>query len=98
MHVKLLQSCAILFDPMDCSPPGFSIHGILQARVPEWVAMSSSRNLPNPGIETVSPASPALQVDSLPLSQREAPKTQACKEQRNTKNYQSSRFCNWSLL
>ena len=74
MRVKLLQSCAILFDPMDCSPPGFSVHRILQARIPEWVAMSSSRNLPNPGIEPVSPAAPALQVDSLPLSHQGSPK------------------------
>ena len=43
MHVKSLQSCAILFDPMDCSLPGFSVHGIFQARVPEWVAFSFSR-------------------------------------------------------
>ena len=75
MRVKLLQSCAILFDPMDCSPPGFSVHRILQARRPEWVAMSSSRNLPNPGIEPVSPAAPALQVDSLPLSHWGKPKS-----------------------
>ena len=34
--------CLALWDPMDCSPPGSSVHGILQARIPEWVAMSSS--------------------------------------------------------
>ena len=37
------QSCLILCDPMDCSPPGFSVHGILQARVLEWVAISFSK-------------------------------------------------------
>ena len=37
-----LQSCPTLCDPMDCSPPGFSIHGILQARTLEWVAISFS--------------------------------------------------------
>ena len=47
---------------MDCSPPGSSVHGILQARVLEWVAISFPRDLPNPGIE---PRSPALQADSL---------------------------------
>ena len=52
-------------DPMDCSPPGSSVHGILQARILEWVAMPSSRSLPDPGIE---PRSLALQADSLPLS------------------------------
>ena len=37
-----LQSCLTLCDPMDCSPPGFSVHGILQARTLEWVAISFS--------------------------------------------------------
>ena len=37
---KSLQSCPTLCDPMDCSPPGFSVHGILQARTLEWVAIS----------------------------------------------------------
>ena len=43
MHAKSLQSCPTLFDPMVCSPPGSSVHGILQARILEWVAMPSSR-------------------------------------------------------
>ena len=37
------QSCLTLCDPMDCSPPGFSVHGISQARIVEWVAISYSR-------------------------------------------------------
>ena len=37
------QSCPTLCDPVDCSPPGFSVHGILQARILEWVAISFSR-------------------------------------------------------
>ena len=42
---------------MDCSPPGFSVHGILQARILEWVVMFSSRGgLPSPGFEPTSPA------------------------------------------
>ena len=41
--VKLLQSCLTLFDLTDCSPPGSSVHGILQARILEWVAMLFSR-------------------------------------------------------
>ena len=40
---KSLQSCLTLSDPMDCSQPGSSVHGILQARILEWVAMASSR-------------------------------------------------------
>ena len=55
------QSCPILCDPMDCSPPGFSVHGILQARMLECVAISFSSDLPDPGIKT---GSPALQADS----------------------------------
>ena len=50
-------------DPVDLSPPGSSIHGILQARILEWVATSFSRDLPDPGIE---PRSPALQADASP--------------------------------
>ena len=37
------QSCPTLCDPIDSSPPGFSAHGIFQARILEWVAISSSR-------------------------------------------------------
>ena len=43
--VKMLvtQSCLTLCNPMDCNPPGFSVHGILQARILEWVAIPFSR-------------------------------------------------------
>ena len=54
--------CPIPCDPMDCSPPGSSVHGIFQARILEWVAISFSGGLPNPEIESQSPA---LQADSL---------------------------------
>ena len=54
---------------MDCSPPGSSVHGILQARILEWVAiLSPPTDLPEPGIESVFPVAPALQADSLSLS------------------------------
>ena len=59
---EVIQSCLTLCDPMDCSLQGSSIHGIFQARVLEWVAISFSRGLPDPGIE---PRSPALQADTL---------------------------------
>ena len=39
------QSCLTLCNPMDCSLPGFSVHGILQARMLEWVAMPFSRGI-----------------------------------------------------
>ena len=47
---------------MDCSPPDSPVHGILQVRILEWVAIPSPGDLPDPGIE---PGSPALQADSL---------------------------------
>ena len=43
MGAQSLRSCLTLCDPMNCSPPGSSVHGILQARILEWVAMLSSR-------------------------------------------------------
>ena len=61
---KSLQSCPTLCDPIDGSPPGSPIPGILQARILEWVAMSPPGDLPDPGIELISPA---LQANSLPL-------------------------------
>ena len=42
-ETEVTQSCPTLCDPMDCSPPGSSVHGILQARMLEWVAISFSR-------------------------------------------------------
>ena len=45
MHAKSFQSYLILCDPMDCSPPGSSVHGMLHARVLEWVAISSFKGL-----------------------------------------------------
>ena len=45
---EVAQSCLTLCDPMDCSLPGFSIHGIFQARVLEWVAISFSRGYSRP--------------------------------------------------
>ena len=43
LYTEVAQSCPTFCDPMDCSPPGSSIHGILQAGVLEWVAISFSR-------------------------------------------------------
>ena len=60
------QPCLTLCDTLDCSPPGSSVHGIFQARIPEWLPFPSPRDLPNLGIELVSPVSPALQADCLP--------------------------------
>ena len=43
VRAKSLQSCLTLCDPVDCSLPGSSVHGILQARVLKWIAMPSSK-------------------------------------------------------
>ena len=64
MCAKSLQSCPALCDPMHCSPPGSFVHGVLQARMLEWVPCLPPGDLPNPGIK---PRSPALKADSLPL-------------------------------
>ena len=50
------QSCMTLCNPMDCRLPGSSVHGILQERILEWVAMQLLQgDLPNPGVERRSP-------------------------------------------
>ena len=59
---KSLQLYSTLCDPVDCSLPGSSVRGILQARILQWVAIPFSRGSFQPGIE---PRSPALQADSL---------------------------------
>ena len=60
---EVTQLCPTLCNPIDCSSlPGSSLHGILQARILEWVAISFSRDLANSGIEA---GSPALQADTL---------------------------------
>ena len=61
----MAQLCQTICDPMDC------IHGILQARILEWIAFPFSRDLPNAGIK---PRSPALRADSLPTEPQGKPK------------------------
>ena len=53
---QLLQTSLTFCDPVDCSPPGSSLTGILQARILEWVACPPPGGLPHPGIEPTSPA------------------------------------------
>ena len=66
MKMKVTWSFPTLCDTMD-----YTVHGILQARILEWVAIPFSRGLSNPGIE---PRSPSLQVDSLPAEPPGKPK------------------------
>ena len=67
MHV---QSCPTLCDPVACSPPDSSVHGLSQAKVLEWVAISYSRGSSRHSIEHESPV---LRVDSLLLSHQGSP-------------------------
>ena len=50
-YAKSLQSCLTLCDPVDCSAPRSSVHGILQARILEWVAISSSTSHEYPQVK-----------------------------------------------
>ena len=76
--VKITQSCLTLCDPVD-----YMVHGILQARMLEWVAVLSPADLPNPGIE---PRSPTLQVDSSPVEPQGKPIIEIC----NSSNVRST--------
>ena len=69
MRAKLLRSCLTLCDPMDCSPEGFSVQGILQARKLEWVTMTFSRGSSQPRDRThVSLPLLLWQGGTLPLT------------------------------
>ena len=52
VRANSLQSCPTLWDPMDCSRPGSSVHGISQAKILEWVAISFSRGSFRPRDQT----------------------------------------------
>ena len=60
VHAKSFQLCPTLYDSMDCSPAASSVHGILQARILEWVAMPSSRGSSDPETKSTSLTSPSL--------------------------------------
>ena len=61
---EVTQSCPTLCDPVDCSPPGSSIHGILQAKYWNGLPFPCPGDIPNPGIEL---RSPTLQADRFNL-------------------------------
>ena len=77
MHAKLLQSCPALWDPRDYNLPGSSVHGILQERMLEWVAMPSSRASSQPRDWTFLLCllhwQAGRQAGSLPLAPLEKP-------------------------
>ena len=62
----LAQSCPVLCDPMNYSPPDSSVHGIFQQEYWSGLPCPPSGDLLDPGIEPTSPVSPSLQADSLP--------------------------------
>ena len=72
MHAPLLSRFQLFVTLWtDCGLPGFSVHGIFQARILAWVAISSSKGSSQPRIELLSPESPTL--DSLSLSHLGSP-------------------------
>ena len=79
----------------DCSQPGSSVPGILQARILEWVAFPFSRGLPNPGIKL---RSPVLQVDSLPAEPQGTPKNTGVGSQSLLQGIFLTQESNWDLL
>ena len=56
MPCLIAQSCLTLCDPVDYSPPGSSVHGVFQAKILEWVAISYSRGSTQPKDQTAPPA------------------------------------------
>ena len=74
--VKVTQLCPALCNTMYCSPPRSSVHGIIQARMLEWVAIPFPGDLPYPGIK---PRSLALQAGSLPSEPSYKTDKQNCK-------------------
>ena len=72
VHAKSLQSYQTLCDPVDCSLPGFSVHGVSRQEYWSGLPCPPPGDLTDPGIEPTFPVASVLQVDSLPLSHREA--------------------------
>ena len=70
LNLEVAKLCLTLSDPVDWNSPGSSIHGVLQARILEWLPFLSPGDLLNPGIK---PTSFAFQADFLPLSHKGRP-------------------------
>ena len=73
VKVLVAQSCLTLCYPMNYSPSGCAVHGILQARILEWLDIPFSRGSSWPREPGIEPASPALQADYLPSQPPEEP-------------------------
>ena len=88
--VLVTQLCVILCDPMDCSPPGSSVRGSLEAKILEWLPC-----LPYPRIK---PRSPALQADSLLSESPGKPKNTKVGSLYLLQGILPTQESNWSLL
>ena len=86
------KSSPTLFQPHGLCPPGSSLHGISQARILEWIAISFLKDIPNP---VMNPCLQHWQMDSLPLSHQENPAS----AQRDLKHAQVQRhfLVHWAL-
>ena len=95
MLCLVAQLYLTLCDPMDCNLPGASVHGILQARILERVAMPPPGDLPNLGIK---PRSPALQTDSLSSEPPGKPKNTGMGSLSLLQGIFLTQESNWGLL
>ena len=73
VHAKLLQLCPTLCNPMDCNPPGLLSMGFSRQEYWSGLPFPFPGDLPDPGIQPAFSVSPALQMDSLPLSYQGSP-------------------------
>ena len=90
---KVTQSCPTLCDPMDCSPPGSSVHGILQARVLEGVAISFSRGSSQPRDRTRVSCIPGRRFTLCAAREAlGAPKNKVCHSLHCSSEYNPSDF------
>ena len=89
-ELKVTHLCQTLCNPMD-----YTVHGVLQARILEWVAIPFSRDLPNPRIE---PRSPTLRVDSLPAEPPGKPKNTGVGSLSLFQRIFPTQDLNWDLL
>ena len=90
VKVRVAQSCPTLCDPTD-----YTVHGIFQARILEWLAFPFSRDLPNPGIE---PRSPTWQADSLLSEPQGKPKNTGVGSVSHLQGIFPTQELNWGLL
>ena len=95
MKVLVAQLCLTLWDPMDCSPPGSSVHGILQARILDWLAISFSRGSSRPSDWTqVS----CIAGDTLPLSHQGSPIYIHTHTHTHTHTHNYTQISTWGVL